>query len=159
MTSHRCSFPNPWQSHPMFSHSPGPTPVLPCGFRSYAPWLLRSFTSSSCPHSAGFSRRRGSRTWQWQAASGIASYESVSCVSAGVGPQTAVCYVPRLVLVTFPMLIFYFPDRSPCIGCGNLSGIHQGKRLWNPELVSMLISPFKYLCRNIMAGEFCVQHN
>lgn len=77
----------------------------------------------------------------------------------GWGGPSDCCLLCPLSGPTFPILIFYFPDRSPRTGRGNLSGIHQGKRLWNPELVSMLISPFKYLCRNIMAGELCVQRN
>lgn len=32
---------------------------------------------------------------------------------------------------------FYFPPRSPCTSCGDLSGIHQGKGIWNTKLVSM----------------------
>lgn len=47
-------------------------PFFLCAFRSYAPWLRRFFISSSCPPSAGFWRRRGSRTWLSRAASGIA---------------------------------------------------------------------------------------
>lgn len=47
-------------------------PFFLCTFRSYAPWLQRFFISSSCPHSAGFWRRRGSRTWPSRAALGIA---------------------------------------------------------------------------------------
>lgn len=115
-------------------------PVSSSCFRSCAPWLLPFFISSSCPRSAGSWPRRGSRTWQWQAASGIASFASVSCVSAGVGPLSAVRHVLHLIFLFFfcVNVHFYFPPRSPCTSSCNLSGIHQGKGIWNTKLVSML---------------------
>lgn len=36
------------------------------------------------------------------------------------------------VIVLFCALV-----RSPCTSCGNLSGIHQGKGIWNTKLVSI----------------------
>lgn len=83
-------------------------PVFTCCFRSYAPWLLRCFISSSCLHSAGFWQRHGSPTWQWQAASGIASYASVSCVSAGVGFLSLQFYLLSFFLRLFTLFILFF---------------------------------------------------
>lgn len=83
-------------------------PVFACCFRSYAPWLLRCFISSSCLHSAGFWQRHGSPTWQWQAASGIASYASVSCVSAGVGFLSHQFYLPSFFLCLFTLFVPFF---------------------------------------------------
>lgn len=83
-------------------------PVFTCCFRSYAPWLLRCFISSSCLHSAGFWQRHGSPTWQWQAASGIASYASVSCVSAGVGFLSHQFYLLSFFLCLFTFFILFF---------------------------------------------------
>lgn len=83
-------------------------PVFTCCFRSYAPWLLRCFISSSCLRSAGFWQRHGSPTWQWQAASGIASYASVSCVSAGVGFLSLQFYLLSFFLRLFTLFILFF---------------------------------------------------
>lgn len=48
------------------------------------------------------------------------------------------CYPLGLSHLSCVNICFYFPPRSPCSSCGHLSGIHQGKRLWNTKLVSML---------------------
>ncbi len=77
----------------------------------------------------------------------------------------------HLVFLIAPLLnvYFYFPPRSPCTSSGDLSGIYQGKGIWNIKLVSMLPYGFTivhtptslriYTRILHMVGGLCLQHN
>lgn len=109
-------------------------PVFPCAFRSYAPWLRHFFISSSCPRSAGFWRRRGSRTWQWQAASGIALYASVSCVLAGVGLQSCCPSCRPVFLIPLVLMsIFNFLPGLPALVVAISVGFTKAKGYGTPS--------------------------
>lgn len=65
--------------------------------------------------------------------------------------------------------LFLPPSRSPCTSSGDLSGIHQGKGIWNTKLVSMLsyksLVVYTSTSLTIYAGTLhmvvglCLQHN
>lgn len=55
--------------------------------RASVSWQPPSCTSSSWRHSAGFSQRPGSPTWQWRERFGPGSSANASCVWAGVSKQ------------------------------------------------------------------------
>lgn len=60
---------------------------ISCITRVSASWQQPFCTSSSWHHSAGFSQRLGSPTWQWRERFGPGSSASVFCVWAGVSEQ------------------------------------------------------------------------